>query len=445
MGSEVARTLRERQHTLQNRSGVRLELRAVVSRTFRTARAMGLEEELLFDRLEDALAERQIDCVVELIGGLDQAHAAIHEALSAGKHVVTANKALLATHGSELIAHARRNGVTIAFEASCAAGIPILRALYDGLAANEIEALYGIVNGTCNYILTKMVDHGERYIDALSAAQAERYAEADPTLDVDGTDSAHKIAIMATLAFGAHVDYRQLHVEGINRLSLDDVTYATRLGYIVKLLAVARRYNGGLAVFVRPAFISREHPLAWVSGPFNAVSIYGDATGHTMYYGRGAGGTPTASAVVADLVSIARGAYQPVFRAPCFWPQPESETSAAETTGANTTARNPQLIAVEELETRFYLRMSVDDTPGALARIADVLGKHDISIASVFQAEAPDERAPEPVHVVVTLHSTTEGRLRAAVKRIEALKSVRSPVSIIPIIDEHPERSFAGA
>ena len=429
VGGATGALLLKNAEILSRRCGCELQLRAVVSRTFSRADEFGIPSSLRTTELRAVLEDPDVTVVVETVGGLEAAREIVEQAIDAGKHVVTANKALLAELGPQLYERARERSVSISFEASCAGGIPVVRALYDGLVANEIEAIYGIVNGTSNYILTRMVDAGIAYRDALAEAQAEGYAEADPTLDVDGTDSAHKLAILASLAFGIQIRTDDVHIQGIDTLNTVDVAYASRLGYVVKLLAIARRQRGGVSLLVRPAFISREHPLAWVSGPFNAVSIYGDVTGHTMYYGRGAGGAPTAGAVISDIVSVARGTYPIVF-------------SGRESLGAPATGDALHLLSPDRLRNRYYLRLDVRDTPGTLARIAAVFAEYEISIASVLQTEAPEDAVNSVVPVVITLHRTEEGRLAEPLKRIEELDAVSGSVRPITIVDEHPEAEF---
>lgn len=423
VGSGTVSALLNQRETIQARSGVSLRLTGIVSRTFSSARQNSFPEELFRQDLDAALQDPETSIVVETVGGIETAEAIIRSAIAAGKHVVTANKALIAERGSELFRAARDAGVTIAFEASCAGGIPIVRSIYDGLSANRIDALFGIVNGTSNYILSRMVQDGDGYEEVLADAQREGYAEADPTLDVDGTDSAHKLAILSRLAFGVGVQPRDIPTVGIDSLSSEDIAHAARLGYVVKLLAVAKRHGDGVSLFVRPAFISREHPLAWVSGPFNAVSVYGNVSGHTMYYGRGAGGAPTGASIVADIIAIARGSYATVFEHSCAWDSHDTTMH----------------IPAEELEHRFYLRMLVDDAPGTLARITRILSEHSISIASVMQAEADESVPPKPVPVVITLHRTAERQLTQPLSEIAMLDAVKQSPTLITIIDEHPE------
>jgi homoserine dehydrogenase len=420
----VARLLLRDQDILKARLPIGLELRHIVDVDFSNARRLGLDERLFRSSPDDALKDPAVGAVVELIGGTTVARSIIERALSAGKCVVTANKSLLAHHGADLYALARRNGVCIAFEASCAGGIPIIRALSDGLIANRIDALYGIVNGTCNSILTAMTQRGQSYADALADAQRAGLAEADPTLDVSGMDSAHKLAILASLAFAARIDLGAIPVSGIDSLQLCDIAYGQELGYVVKLLAIAQRREKGLSLRVRPVFITKEHPLAWVSGPFNAVSVYGHATGHTMYYGRGAGGMPTASAVVADLASVAIGTAQRAFRQLGIWPD---------------LAPQANQLPIEEVRSRYYIRVMAEDRPGVLAQVAAILGRHGISISSVLQHEAVAD-STGGVPVVITTHRAQEGNVRAALGETDALEVIKARSVCIGIVDEHPEQ-----
>jgi len=426
VGGAAATLLTRDRDILAARIGQVPQLRHIVDVEFAHARALGLDEKLYRKNLDDALADDEVGVVAELVGGTTTARQIIERSLEAGKNVVTANKALLAHHGPELYALARENGACIAFEASCGGGIPVLRAICDGLIANRIDALYGIVNGTCNYILTAMTIHGQPYAEALAQAQKDGLAEADPTLDVAGVDSAHKLAVMASLAFGKRIDFDDIPAEGIDQLSLCDVTYGQELGYVIKLLAIAQRQREGLSLRVCPAFITKAHPLAWVSGPFNAVSLYGHATGHTMYYGRGAGAMPTASAVVADLVAIVNGTARRHFDALNVWPD-----------RAEPAAQLPQQAA----RSRYYLRVMVEDRPGVLAQIAAILGRYEISIASVLQHEAPEGSDPSAgVPVIITTYRAPAGNVQQALAEVGSLATVKAQPVHIAIVDEHPEQ-----
>jgi len=423
VGSGVARLLTRDADLLASRGGIRLQLRHVIDVDFTRARAVGVDEALFGADLADALADDDTQIVVELIGGTTLARDFVAQALRAGKHVVTANKALLAHHGNELWALARENKVCIAFEASCVGGVPVIGALLNGLMANSIDALYGIVNGTCNYILTAMTGRGAAYADVLAQAQADGLAEADPTLDVSGEDSAHKLAILAALAFGRRIEYDAIDVEGIDTLDLADIRYGSELGYTAKLLAIAQRQGEGVSLRVHPAFIDSTHPLARVSGPFNAVSIFGHAVGHTLYYGRGAGSMPTASAVVADILSVAAGVAPLQFAQLGIWPD---------------RAAPAKQLPIEQVQSRYYLRVTCGDSPGVLAKIADVLGRHEISISSVLQHQTPTGAA-DSVPVVITTYDAIEGNVRAACDQINTLDVVNAPTVVIRIVEEHEE------
>jgi homoserine dehydrogenase len=425
VGGAVATMLTRDAGIIAERTGLALELRHIVDVNFANAERLGLDKRLFRKDLGEALSDEATGVVVELVGGTTAARDIITRALSQRKHVVTANKALLAHRGNELYALAREHGVCVAFEASCAGGVPVIRALYDGLIANRIDAIYGIVNGTCNYILTAMTQKAETYAQALAAAQREGLAEADPTLDVSGTDSAHKLAILAGLAFGRKIDFAAIPVEGIDSLDLCDIAYGQELGYVVKLLAIAHRQADGVCLRVRPAFISKAHPLAWVSGPFNAVSTYGHATGHVMHYGRGAGGMPTASAVVADIASVAIGAYGRAFEQLGIWPD---------------RAEKARQLPGDVVRSRYYLRVTAEDRPGVLAQISAVFGRHHISIRSVLQHEQPaGAEANRGVPVIITTHICSEGSIRKALAEIDALEVIKAKSVCIDIVDEYSE------
>jgi len=422
VGGAAATMLTRDAGLISRRCGADLDLRHVVDVDFAHARRLGLAENLFCEDLDKALGDESVRVVAELVGGTTVAREVIERSIAAGKHVVTANKALLAHHGVELWALARSRGVCIAFEGSCAGGIPIIGALCGGLLANRIDAVFGIVNGTCNYILSEMTTRGQSYAQALAKAQRDGLAETDPTLDVAGIDSAHKLAILAALAFGHRIDFDAIPTSGIDSLDTMDIRLGQELGYVVKLLAIAQRQADGLSLRVRPAFISKQHPLAWVSGPFNAVSVYGHATGHTMYYGRGAGGLPTASAVIADIAAIATGTAQRRFEMLGTWPD---------------TAEPANQLPIEAVRGRYYLRVMAEDRPGVLAKVAEILGRCDISICSVLQHESPHADAGMPV--IITTYDAVEGDLRKALQEIDALDVIKSQTICIGIVDEHEE------
>lgn len=429
VGGAVALEIVNQADLVAEKTGIKMVLRRVVELRDERFDELGLDRSLKAS-LEEALADPAVDCFVELAGGLGFAATAIEAALAAKKPVVTANKALLAARGPELFARARANGVWISFEASCEGAVPIVRALTDGVLANRVEALYGITNGTCNYILSAMTRDGRAYADILAEAQKAGLAEADPTLDVKGFDTAHKLAILSSLAFGVRVDDGSFPVTGIDELDIRDITYGKELGYTVKLLAVAVRRPDGLSLSVAPHFISDDHPLAWVSGAFNAVSVYGHAAGHSMYYGRGAGGQPTASAVMADIISSALGTAEALFKNLKTWPDLTPQA---------------RVLPAERTETRYYLRLEVRDMPGVLAKVSGILGAEGISISSALQKECETcgGKAGALVPFIITTHSTSAGNMARALERIRALDECPGEVVSIPVLDEHEEFSAA--
>ncbi len=423
VGAGVARLLVERRAELARRFWFDLHLVRVLVRDARRDRGDAVPAETL-TRDASLLLSNDVDLVIEVIGGCDVAREIVLSAIRAGKPVVTANKALIALHGQEVFEAAFRAGVPLGIEASCCGGIPVVSAIERGLAANRIDALYGIVNGTCNYILTEMLDRRRSYEEALRDAQRLGYAEADPTLDIDGTDSAHKLAILASLAFGAPIAFERVAVEGIARLELADLTAGLDQGYICKLLAMARRYGEGLVLRVSPAFLETSHPLAHVRGPFNAVSIYGDAVGHTLFYGRGAGAGPTASAVLADVIEIARGGARPVFPG-----------TYGQTAGGAGLPDKP----ADDMRSRFYVRFLVRDQPGVMADITRIFADHRVSLSAITQQDPHDETCRESVTAVVITHRAREGDFRAALAQSGRLGSVTRPPVAIRIVDEHEE------
>jgi homoserine dehydrogenase len=423
VGAEVARLLTTEKKISLKRTKADISLKYIVDIDFKKALEYGLDKSLFCPNFNDVINDDTTDIVVELIGGLTIAKDVIEKALKAKKHVVTANKALLAHFGEELLALARKNKVTISFEASCGGGIPIIRAITEGLIGNEITALYGILNGTCNFILTSMTKGGLGYDFSLKEAQKSGLAEADPYLDVSGTDTAHKLSILASLAFGKKIEFESIPVKGIDSLKLQDVAYGQELGYVVKLLAIAKQQETGLSLCVRPAFISREHPLAWVSGSFNAVSVYGHATGHTMHYGKGAGGKPTASAVFSDIHSIAIGSTINSFNS-LIWPDNADKSTQ---------------LSPDEIMSRYYIRINAEDKPGVLAQISARLGEKNISISSVLQKE-PISGSSEGVPVIITTHNAKEGNIKKALLEINKLAVVKTDSICIQIVDEYSKR-----
>ncbi|QEN05450.1 homoserine dehydrogenase [Thiospirochaeta perfilievii] len=410
---------------LKEKTGLELGLKYVVDINFDNARAIGIPEELYETDLNKVLNDPEVTIVIELVGGLTFAKDVVSKSLSAGKNVITANKALLATFGEELFGLARKNSVSIGFEASCAGGIPIVKAITEGMAVNRIDALYGIVNGTCNYILTQMIDQGMSYNKALKGAQAQGLAEADPTLDVNGMDSAHKITIMSSLCFGYNCELDRVSVTGIENIDIYDVKLGTEMGYTIKLLAIGETYGDKVSLRVQPSFISNQHPLAKISGPFNGVSLYGHAVGHTMYYGRGAGDLPTASAIGADIISVASGAQKILFDNYKYWPD---------------LTQKPSYMDQSEVESAYYLRLNVEDHIGVTATVTKILAENSISISGISQKEARfDEKEQKSIPLVILTHKTAKGNIDAAIKKLKKEQMISKKIVSIPVIAQKSE------
>lgn len=416
IGTGVVRLLQENGALIRERLGVPLELVSVADIDLERDRGVSLSSYRATTRWREIVEDPSIDLVVELIGGTKVAREVVLSALGAGKGVVTANKALLAHHGDEVYALARSKGADIAFEASVGGTIPVLRALREGLAADRLESVLGIVNGTCNFILTRMEATGSTYAQALHEAQEFGYAEADPTFDVDGTDSAHKLAILLGLAFGVRVKPGDFAVEGISRISPLDIRYAKRMGFRIKLLAVGKRTEVGLEAHVHPTMIPERSVLAQVDGSMNAIEVRGRMSGPTLYYGAGAGALPTASAVVSDLMELARNRLVGATRRVPPLGTPELRTEDLRASG--------------DLEGEFYLRLFARDVPGVLAHIAGALGGRGISIASVLQEEP---ESADAVPIVITTHTARQLALEEALAEIESMEQVSSPVQRIRI------------
>ncbi|MCX7945978.1 MAG: homoserine dehydrogenase [Hydrogenophilus sp.] len=417
VGSGVWRVLQRNADEIARRAGRPIEIVAVADRNVERAQEIvgreAIERGVVVTAEAAAVVARpDVEIVVELIGGTSAAKALVKAAIAAGKHVVTANKALLAEHGGEIFAAAQERGVMVGFEAAVAGGIPIIKALREGLAANRIEWVAGIINGTTNYILTQMQMRGIPFAEALREAQALGYAEADPTLDVEGIDAAHKATLLASLAFGVPIQFERAYVEGISAVEARDIAYADALGYRVKLLAVARRRADGFELRVHPTLIPKEHLLANVNGAMNAVVVKGDAVGQTLYYGAGAGSEPTASAVIADLVEVARLMNAtPSQRVPHLAFQPGELVTLP-------------VLPIGACRTSFYLRLQVADEVGVLAQLARVLADEGVSIAAVIQKE--DGVAEKGIAELVLLtHESEERRVRSAIARIEQQVWVR--------------------
>lgn len=360
-----------------------------------------------------------VDILVELIGGTTVAKDLVLKAIANGKHVVTANKALIAHHGNEIFAAAKAKGVTVAFEAAVAGGIPIIKAIREGLAANDIEWLAGIINGTGNFILTEMRDKGRDFADVLKEAQALGYAEADPTFDIEGIDAAHKLVILASLAFGIPLEIKKVFTEGITRISSEDIIYAEELGYRIKHLGIARRMANGIELRVHPTLIPEKRLLANVDGVMNAVVVKGDAVGPTLYYGAGAGAEPTGSSIVSDIIDVARTlTAEPEHRVPYLG------------FGADFVSEQT-ILPMDEVQTAYYLRMSAEDKPGVLSKVATILSDSGISIEALIQKEAKEGESVVPL--ILLTNCVQEKRLVAAINSIEALGSITAPVMRIRV------------
>ena len=409
IGTGVARLLLQQRDRIARHAGKPLELVQVVDPDLTRPRDVTLPEGLLTDDLAKVTENPEIVAVAQLIGGLEPARSIMLRLLESGKDVITANKALLAEHGPELFDRARQLGRSIAFEASVAGGVPIIAAISECLTANQIQSIHAILNGTSNFILTQMEQVGSDYAATVAEAQHRGYAEADPTMDVDGSDAAQKLAILAHLAFGARLNWRDIPRSGIDTVEVADMRYVAELGYSVKLLAVANLAPEGLELHVSPTLVRRGVPLAEVHGAFNAIRVVGDAVGEVFFEGLGAGQNPTASAVVADLIDTAVGRMAITSRTLQLWSDDRESPVAI---------RDPAKVSG-----RFYLRFNVDDSPGVLAHIASILGKHHISIASVIQHET-EEGAHGVVPLVIMTHSASEGAVGEALETINQLACV---------------------
>ena len=415
VGGGTVTVLTRNAREIARRAGRGIEIAHAAARDYNPESIDGLER---IGRIgTDAFAvveDPEVQVVVELIGGYSPARELVLEAIANGKHVVTANKALIARHGNEIFAAARERGVMVGFEAAVAGGIPIIKALREGLAANHIEWIAGIINGTGNFILTEMRDKGRDFGDVLAEAQALGYAEADPTFDVEGIDAAHKLTILASLAFGIPLQFERCFTEGISRIEAQDVAYATELGYRIKHLGIARRCPDGIELRVHPTLIPHRRLIANVNGVMNAVLVKGDAVGPTLYYGAGAGALPTASSVVADLVDVVRAlTTDPSNRVPHLAFQAEE-------------LADTPVLPMDQVETAYYLRLTARDRPGVMARIASILGEQGISIEAIQQKEPGEGETHVPL--VMLTHRVREGRMDEAIAHIEALDSVEGQV-----------------
>jgi len=428
VGTDVSRILVDKPSLIRKKTGANLELRKIADRNVPCTReGVNIEPGKLTKYPEEVINDPEIDIVVELIGGVEAAKRYILTAIENGKHIVTANKMLLAQHGREIFQAAHDKNVTIRFEASVAGGIPIIRSIREGFPANRMQAVYGIVNGTTNYILTQMSDEGTDFDTALEEAQDAGFAEKDPSADIEGFDPAHKIAILTSLAYGLDIDFEDVYTEGITEITQKDIQYASEFGYAIKLLAISKLSKGKVEVRVHPTMIPMRSMLSNVNGVFNAVYVVGDEVGDSMFYGRGAGGEPTASAVVADIIDTAKDivSSSPIkpddyrltaMPIPYCWQLGQAE--------------NIPIRPISECRTKYYIRYVAVDTAGVLAQIAGILGNHNISIASVIQR---DQHGPETVYVVMLTHEAVEANMQKAISEIDQLEDIRDKTMLIRI------------
>jgi len=418
VGSGTFNVLKRNQEEIRRRAGRGIEITMVADLDVARAQAIVGPEVKVVNDARAVIANPEIDIVVELIGGYGIAKALVLEAIAAGKHVVTANKALLAVHGTEIFAAAAAKGVMVAFEAAVAGGIPIIKALREGLTANRIQWIAGIINGTTNFILSEMRDKGLDFDVVLKEAQRLGYAEADPTFDIEGVDAAHKATIMSAIAFGIPVQFDKAYVEGITKLSATDIRYAEQLGYRIKLLGITKRTDKGVELRVHPSLVPSKRLIANVEGAMNAVVVQSDAVGATLYYGKGAGSEPTASAVIADLVDITRlHTADPLHRVPYLAFQPDALSDLP-------------VLPMSEVVTSYYLRLSVADQTGVLARVTTLLAEAGISIDAVLQREA-DQVGGEgatSTDLIILTHDTREGTMNDALAKLQQLPTVLAPI-----------------
>ena len=415
VGGGTFTVLKRNEEEITRRAGRPIRITTVADKNLVLAREVAGDDVKLTDDAFSVVTDPEIDIVIELIGGYGMARELVLKAIENGKHVVTANKALLAVHGNEIFAAAQEKGVMVAFEAAVAGGIPIIKALREGLSANRIQWLAGIINGTTNFILSEMRDRGLPFAEVLKEAQALGYAEADPTFDIEGVDAAHKATIMSAIAFGIPMQFDKAHIEGITKLESIDISYAEQLGYRIKLLGIAKKRDDGVELRVHPTLIPEKRLIANVEGPMNAVLVQGDAVGATLYYGKGAGAEPTASAVIADLVDVTRlHTADPEHRVPHLAFQPDQ-------------VQDLSVLPIEEIITSYYLRMRVEDQPGVLADITRILADSDISIDAMIQKEPAEGESQ--TDIIMLTHQTVEKNANAAIARIEALDVVKGKVT----------------
>ncbi len=415
VGTGVVKILNNNNKNIEQKVGTRLSIEKILVKDKNKKRNIKLNKSLITDKAEDIIDNPEIDLIVELIGGENPAYDYIIKAIKNNKSVVTANKLVIAKHGEEILSLAREKEVQVSYEGSVAGGIPIIRPLKESLVASRIKEIYGILNGTTNYILTKMTEEGKEFNEVLTEAQKLGYAEKNPASDINGKDAAYKIAILASIAFETTVDFNSFYIEGIEEISPPDIELAEELGYVIKLLAIARKTNDGLDIRVHPTFISKDHPLALVNDVFNAVYLHGDVVGDVMSYGKGAGQMPTGSAVVADIIQTAKDIY---------YQRTNIHTSNS--------SLNYKLKDITEVKNPFYLRIQVNDKPGVMARITKILGDNQVSLASVLQKH----RLTPVVPLVLITHPVKEKYINNSLTQLQNLKDVININSVIRVEDE---------
>lgn len=424
VGGGTLNVLTRNAKEIARRAGRGIQISHAAAKAYDPAQLQGLEQVEVTDDAFDVVDNPEIEIIIELIGGYSPARELVLKAIENGKHVITANKALIAMHGNEIFKAAQKQGVTVAFEAAVAGGIPIIKAVREGLAANRIEWIAGIINGTGNFILTEMRDKGRDFDEVLKEAQALGYAEADPTFDVEGIDAAHKLTILGSIAFGIPLQFDKTYIEGITKIERQDMEYASQLGYRIKHLGVTRRTDMGIEMRVHPTMIPERCLIANVDGVMNAVLVMGDAVGPTLYYGAGAGSEPTASAVVADVVDVVRAlTTDPGNRVPHLAFQPDELSDLP-------------ILSIEDVETAYYLRMQVEDKPGVVAKIAGILAEEGISIEAIQQKEPAEDATMLPL--VMLTHKVFERQMNQAIGRIESLETVAGQVARIRV--EHLDK-----
>jgi homoserine dehydrogenase len=420
VGTGVIELLQRNSSIIKQKVGTEVSVTAICDKNpdrLRLARRMKTGNGILTRDFKEILNNPEIDIVVELIGGYEPARSIVLSSIERGKHVVTANKALLARHWAEIFSQAQKHKVLVYFEASVGAGIPVIQALNEGLSANRIKSILGILNGTTNYILTKMSKEGADFKNGLAQARKAGFAEADPSIDLEGIDTLHKLAILGSIAFGTQVDLEDIYCEGITEIAQEDIRYGkSEFGYVLKLLAILKVTSRGIDVRVHPTFIPEQHLLTSVDEEYNAIYIIGDAVGETMFYGKGAGQMPAASAVVSDIIYLSRNVYNNIAgRVPYVLCDPKKKLN---------------LLDIDEIETKYYIRFTAVDRPGVLSKISGILGKNGVSIASVFQKES---RSSKEVPIIMVTHRAREGNIKKALTEIDGLDVVRRKSRFIRI------------